>query len=160
MLTLSAIQIGLNVNPNLEDDRVSLLSYWSCAFTIHSIERVMRDERKTVFNDLSSRKFNCLQALVRYVAASSGIFNVAIIRSHCIRLHRYLLVNEHHIEKAKSSILDIDAFSLLVSLILTSPSLYVKETEDDPGCALTLPLGNEFDQHTVTVVLVLHLVQV
>lgn len=119
----------------------------------------MRDEGKIIFNDLSSRKFNCLQALVRYVAASSGIFNVAIIRSHCIRLLRYLLVNEHHLT-TNNSILDIDAFSLLVSLILSSPSLYVRETEDDPGCALTLPLGSEFDQHSVNMVILLHLVQV
>lgn len=119
----------------------------------------MRDEGKTIFNDLSSRKFNCLQALVRYVATLSGITKVAVIRSHCIRLLRYLLVNDQHMSN-NNSILDIDAFGLFVSLALSSPSLYVREDKDDIECALTLPIGNEFVQHYLNMVVTLHLVQV
>lgn len=96
---------------------------------------------------------------MRYVGVSSGVFNVAIIRSHCIRLLRYLLVKNHHCANG-NSIVDIDAFGLLVSLVLASPSLYVREDEDDPGCALTLPVGSIFDQHYINLILVMHTVQV
>lgn len=153
------VQIGLNVHQNLEDDRVPVLSYWSCAFTIHSIERVLRDEKRSIFNDLSSRKFNCLQALVRYVGVSSGVFNVAIIRTHSIKLLKYLLVDDYHVTVA-TSCLDVDAFGLLVSLVLSTPSLYVREDKEDPMCALTSPLGSLFDKHFVNLVIVFHLVQV
>lgn len=108
---------------------------------------------------MSSRKFHCLQALVRYVGVSCGVFNVAIIRSHCIKLLRYMLVSDSHVSNPNSC-LDIDVFGLLVSLILASPSLYLREDKDDPGCALTLPLGSVFDQKFVNLVLVMHLVQV
>ncbi|KAI1301491.1 E3 ubiquitin-protein ligase UBR2 [Halotydeus destructor] len=158
-LSQSVYTISLTVNPNADDDRVSLLSYWACAFTIHSIERVMRNDGKTIFHELSSRKFNCLQALVRYVGSLSSIVNVAIIRSHCIRLLRFLLINEHHNSSA-SSCLDIDAFGLTVSLVLTTPSLYVRENSEEPDFVSTLPAGNVFDQHLVNLVLVLHIVQV
>ncbi|RWS17388.1 E3 ubiquitin-protein ligase UBR2-like protein, partial [Dinothrombium tinctorium] len=158
-LAQSIFTVGLNVHPNSEDDRVPVMSYWSCAFTIHAIERVLRVEEKPIFNDLSSRRYNCLQALVRYVGVSSAVFNVAIVRSHCIRLLRYLLVNDHYIS-SRSSCLDVDAFGLLVSLVLSSPSLYTNEEEENPGCALTIPVGNIFDQHYVNLILVFHLMQI
>lgn len=161
-LTQIFYQIGLSVHTkNSEDDRVPLLSYWCCAFTIHSIEQLLREEKKTMFSDRSSRKYNCLQALVRYVTVSSSVFNTSIIRSHCIRLLRYLLVQEQH-DLNLYCCLDIDAFELLVSLIFTNQSLYIKNEEEneDPGCSLTIPCGNIFDQHFVKLILKFHLVQV
>jgi len=159
LLSQAVYTIGLNVNQNSEDGRVPVLSYWSCAFTIHSIERVLRDEGKTIFSDLSSRKFNCLQALVRYIGVSSGVFNVAVIRTHAIKLLKYLLVHDSHVSSA-TSCLDIDAFGLLVSLVMSSPSMYVKEEEDDPGCILTPPTGNVFDRNFLNLVITLQLVQI
>lgn len=159
LLSQAVYTIGLNVHQNSEDDRVPVLSYWSCAFTIHSIERVLRDESKAIFSDLSSRKFNCLQALVRYVANSSGVFSVAVIRTHALKLLKYLLINEAHV-MSSTSFLDIDAFGLLVSLVLSTPSIFVRQDDDDPGCLLTLPTGNVFDRNFVNLVLTLNLVQV
>ena len=159
LLSQAVYSIGLNVHPNSDDDRVPVLSYWSCAFTIHSIERVLRDEGKTIFSDLSSRKFNCLQALVRYIGVSSGVFNVAVIRSHAIKLLKYLLVSETH-TTSPTSCLDIDAFGLLVSLVMSSPSMYVQEEKDDPGCILTPPTGNVFDRNFLNLVITLQLVQI
>lgn len=159
LLSQAVYTIGLNVHQNTEDDRVAVISYWSCAFTIHSIERVLRDEGKTIFSDLSSRKFNCLQALVRYIAVSSGVFNVAVIRTHAIKLLKYLLVSEAH-STSPTSCLDIDAFGLLVSLVMSSPSMYVQEEKDDPGCILTPPTGNVFDRNYLNLVITLQLVQI
>lgn len=159
LLSQAIYTIGLNVHHNPEDDRVPVLSYWSCAFTIHAIERVVRDEGKTIFSDLSSRKFNCLQALVRYAGVSSAVFNVAVTRTHAIKLLKYLLVSETH-TVSPTSVLDIDAFGLLTSLVMSSPSMYVREEKDDPGCILTPPCGNGFDKNFVNLILTLHLVQI
>ncbi|RWS26023.1 E3 ubiquitin-protein ligase UBR2-like protein [Leptotrombidium deliense] len=158
-LLQSIYTIGLNVHPNADDDRVPVMSYWACAFTIHAIEKVSRVDGKGIFIDLSSRRYNCLQALVRYVAVSSAVYNAAIIRSHGIRLLRYLLVNEHYVT-CRNSCLDVDAFGLLVSLVLSSPSLYVREEDENPGCVLTTPSGNIFDRHYVNLVVVFHLIQI
>jgi E3 ubiquitin-protein ligase UBR2 len=159
LLSQAIYTIGLNVHHNPEDDRVPVLSYWSCAFTIHAIERVVRDEGKTIFSDLSSRKFNCLQALVRYAGVSSAVFNAAVTRTHAIKLLKYLLVSETN-TVSPTSILDIDAFGLLTSLIMSSPSMYVREEKDDPGCILTPPSGNVFDKNFINLILTLHLVQI
>ena len=155
-------QIGLNLHQNPDDDRVPVLSFWATAFSIHAIERVLREESEhvAIFADVTSRKFNCLQALVRYVAASSGLFNVAVIRTHAVKLLRYLLKEPPVQSTSPTCILDIDPFGLLVSLVLASPSLYAHSEWDEPGSLLTPPLGSVFDLHFLNLTLVFHLVQV
>ena len=84
---------------------------------------------------------------------------MAIVRTHAIKLIKYLLVHPCSVHSS-TCILDIDAFGLLVSLVLASPSLYVRSGLEDPACLLTPPLGSVFDGHWFNLVLVLHLVQV
>ena len=90
------------------------------------------------------------------MAVSCSVFNVAVIRTHSIKLLKYLLVD--HV--SSSCILDVDAFGLLVSLVFSTPSLYVKEDKTEPIMALTSPTGGLFDKHFVNMVLVFHLTQV
>lgn len=151
----------MNLHQNPDDDRVPVISFWSTAFSIHAIERVLREEAENVgiFADVTSRKFNCLQALVRYVAACSGLFNVAVVRTHAVKLLKYLLVPPVH-ATSPTCILDIDPFGLLVSLVMASPSLYVHSEQEEPGSLLTPPLGSVFDRHFLNLTLVSHLVQV
>ena len=119
---------------------------------------MLREEGKSIFGDLSSRRYHCLQALVRYVGVSSIEYNISIIRSHCIRLLRYLLIFDNYI--SSPSCLDVDAFGLLVSLILSNPSLYLNEDKDDKVSALFVPSGNVFDQHYINLIIVFHIIQV
>ena len=146
--------MSLSVNPNIEDDRVPLLSYWACTYTIHSIERILRVENKSIFSDLSSRKYNCLQALVRYIGYSNVIFDNSILSSHCIRILRFLLINDYHMTNPYCC-LDIDAFGTLVFLTILTPSLYPNQSKN-----AIMPKGNNSDQNYIQLLLVFHLVQV
>ncbi len=148
------------MNPNTEDDRVSLLSYWACAYTLHSIEQMLRIENKPVFSDLSSRKYNCLQAMVRYIGSSNAVFSDHVIKSHCIRILRYLLVNDLHIANSNCC-LDLDPLSLLISLVISTPSLYLFKNESDSNSKLhSMPIGSISDKHYINLLLVFHIVQV
>ena len=147
------------------DSRSSLFTYWSVSFTMQSLEKLLREEYKPVFGDLSSRKHSCLQVLVRYCSVNSVIYDFNSIRNHCIDLLHYLLLNEKYILNP-SSILDVDAFSILISLILTSASLFIKDEANDEMDKfktknyLTLPLGNVIDQYLVQLIVLFHIVQI
>lgn len=140
----------------IQEDMIPNHAYWAAAFTIHSIERVLRDEKKSIFGDLSSRRYNCLQALVRYVGVITVEDDSGCIGIHCARLLRYLLVYEDYI--LNPSCLDVDAFGLLLTLILTSPSLHLPEEE--VYTTPSIPNGSVSDQHFINLMTVFHCVQI
>ncbi|XP_074600637.1 ubr1 ubiquitin ligase isoform X2 [Brevipalpus obovatus] len=137
-----------------------IFAYRSAAFTIHAIERVLRDEGKSIFGDLSSRRYNCLQALVRYVGVLSFGDDCMKIRSYCIGLLKYLLLSDHY--EMNRSCLDVDAFSLLLILVLTSPALSLKSlSEDLPSILIPIvPNGSSSDLHFITLITVFHCIQI
>lgn len=137
-----------------------IFAYKSAAFTIHAIERVLRDEGKSIFGDLSSRRYNCLQALVRYVGVLSFGDDCMKIRSYCIGLLKYLLLSDHY--EMNRSCLDVDAFSLLLILVLTSPALSLKSiSEDLPSILIPIvPNGSSSDLHFITLITIFHCIQV
>ncbi|CAG2101485.1 unnamed protein product [Medioppia subpectinata] len=151
---------SLLVNPNPDDDRVSLMTYWSCAYTLHSIERMLRLEEKSIFSDLSSRKYNCLKAMVRYIGSSIAVFSDSVMKSHCIRILRYLLVNDYH-HSSSNCCLDLDALSLLISLVITTPSLFLFDIDLQSNSKLySMSLGNVSDKHYINLFIVFNIVQI
>lgn len=118
--------MGLGVNPHSEDDRLPLLDWWSLTYTIHSIEWLLRDQGKPLFGSLSFCQDHCLSALTRCIANCIRIFDSQVVRSHCVRLLRYLLLGEHYLS-SPHSVIEVDAFGLLVSLTMALPSLYMNE---------------------------------
>ncbi|KAH7934277.1 hypothetical protein HPB49_024260 [Dermacentor silvarum] len=217
-------QVGLDAHPNVDDDRVPAQVWWSCAYTIHGAEWLLRG--KPLLGDLSARRLHCLEALVRTAAASLRVSPPEAVSSHCLRLlGRVFAVasppgtcpNSSQdgdpatspsassqpatdmgtaaapfcaesskdpvtstmclaqdilgtaglspsepslppsvamtLKTASSgSVLDIDAFGLLVALCLSAPSLFANTAP--------LPLGGALDGHVLRLVLALHLVQV
>jgi len=146
------------------DSRAPLFTFWSCSFTMQYLEKLLREEYKPTFGDLSSRKHSCLQFLVRYCSVNSVIYDFNSIRNHCIDLLHYLLLKEKY-NLNPSSILDVDAFSILISLILTSSSLFVKEENEENDMfkmknCLTLPIGNVMDQYLVQLMVLFNIVQI
>lgn len=177
LFTQSTYTVGLGVNPHSEDDRLPLLSWWSLAYTIHSIEWLLRDQGKPLFGSLSFCQDHCLSALTRCIANCIRIFDSQVVRSHCVRLLRYLLLGEHYLS-SPFSIIEVDAFGLLVSLTMALPSLYMNEENSSTGTfntengifnvAITslgngsnpFPLGNAMDFCVLQLVYTFHLVQV
>ena len=74
-----------------------------------------------------------------------------IIRSHCLRLISVLLEVDG---LENPSILDMDAFGLLIALTFSLPSLFSKEN------ASPLPSGNVQDQNLLKLIYLVHLVQI
>ncbi|KAH6923705.1 hypothetical protein HPB50_005175 [Hyalomma asiaticum] len=215
-------EVGLDAHPNVDDDRVPAQVWWSCAYTIHGAEWLLRG--KPLLGDLSARRLHCLEALVRTAAASLRVSPPEAVASHCLRLLGRLFAvssppgtsptsqdsNPTTSPSATSqpstnttaaaafgsespddlvtstaclardilgtaglspsepslppsvamtlktasggSVLDIDAFGLMVALCLSAPSLFSNTAP--------LPLGGALDGHVLRLVLALHLVQV
>lgn len=218
--------VGLDAHPNVDDDRVPAQVWWSCAYTIHGAEWLLRG--KPLLGDLSARRLHCLEALVRTAAASLRVSPPEAVASHCLRLMgrvfavssppsttshssrdvsptspsatsqpstdmtmtaaaaaafcsespKNLVTSVDCLERgilgtagvsllepslppsvamtlktaSGGSVLDIDAFGLMVALCLSAPSLFAN--------AAPLPLGGALDGHVLRLVLALHLVQV
>lgn len=150
--------IGLNLHPYPDDDRVPLTAWWSCSYTIHAIEWLLRDQGKPLFGELSSRNSNCLQAIIRFVSSSLQVFDAQTIRSHGVRLLRFLLLSENHLYSPQCCI-EVDAFSLLIALSLTLPNLFGNEEARSTTKPVPFPMGNILDKHILQLVFVFHLVQ-
>uniref|UniRef100_A0A8C3G3V9 E3 ubiquitin-protein ligase n=1 Tax=Cyclopterus lumpus TaxID=8103 RepID=A0A8C3G3V9_CYCLU len=54
--SMSTYKVGLKVNPNEQDQRVPVLSWSTCAYTIQSIERLLMEEDKPLFGSLPCRQ--------------------------------------------------------------------------------------------------------
>lgn len=160
--SINSVEIGREVVSELSE-RSDLFTHWSCSFTIQALEKLLREEYKPTFGDLSSRNHSSLQVLIRYCSINSIVYDFNAIRNHCVDLLNYLLVNEKY-NLNPSSILDVDAFSILISLALTSASLFIKDDESESKFTLrkclTLPLGNVNDQYLVQLMVLFHIVQV
>lgn len=79
-------QYGLNVDLDDENDRVPLIVWTACAYTIQSIEQVLRIDSKSIFSQLSIRQSELINSLTK-VAAVYGLLNDSEkIRKHCLKL--------------------------------------------------------------------------
>ncbi|XP_044730986.1 E3 ubiquitin-protein ligase UBR2 isoform X2 [Chrysoperla carnea] len=117
---------GLGVNPHVGDGRTPLLAWKSCAYTIRTMEILLRDLNKPLLGDLSCRQKDCLESLVRIVGAISSIWKKPnVIGSHALKILTLLL--ENPFDPEGPSLLDWDSFGMLVPLVLSLPSLFCKE---------------------------------
>ncbi len=152
----------LNAATNSEDDTKviderAIFEVWNtCAFSIHSAVQAELDgglsSSLVSASGMSSRNYSCLAALVRFGAVMSSNFaEPKIIRSHSLRLLSLLTEIDG---QDNPSILEIDAFGLLVALTFSVPSLF------NGDHAAHIPLGNVQDQHLLRLIYIMHLVQI
>jgi E3 ubiquitin-protein ligase UBR2 len=137
--------------PDLHDERIPLMVWQTCAFTIHSIVRSIVDEGKSIFEKESSRQNDCLSTLVRFCGVVGSNFGEPkVIRSHSLKLLSTLL----EVDASNLCVLEFDAFGLLVALTFSLPSLF------NINQAAPLPSANIQDKHIFHLVYILHLVQI
>lgn len=142
---------GLGVHPHLNDSRVPLMTWKSCAYTIHSLECLLRDMEKPLLGDLSCRHQDCLESLVRIV----GVLGTAwkrpeVISNHALRLLSLILENPSD----GPCVLDWDCFGVLVPLTLSLPSLFLS---DQPT---PVPSGNVQELNTLRLMFLSHIVKI
>ncbi|XP_053394416.1 E3 ubiquitin-protein ligase UBR2-like isoform X2 [Mercenaria mercenaria] len=154
-----AYSFGLGVDPDDDNSRVSIMVWNTCAFSIQSIEQILRDECKPLFGQMSSRQSDCLRSLVKVAAAYSPAINTDIVKQHCIRLLSFLFPDACKNKKTEQCVLDVDMFHYLVALVMSLPSLHL-DTSVAPTNYLQLPSGGDNDLHTLHLVMAVHLIQI
>ncbi|KAJ1526046.1 hypothetical protein ONE63_009213 [Megalurothrips usitatus] len=97
-----------------ELDFTPLRSWQCCAYTIHSLEVLLRDEGKPLLGNLSLRQNDCLKGLVRMMALLTTAWNKPGLT--CTHAHMIftLLVNS---SPDQSCLLDWDSFGVMVPLV-------------------------------------------
>ena len=100
---------------------------------------------------MSSRQTECLSALVKFCGVAGCNFGEPkVIRSHSLKL----LSTVFEVDTSNLSILEVDAFGLLVAMTFSLPSLF-NLTQAAP-----LPSANDQDFNILQLVFFLHLVQI
>ncbi|KAG7462626.1 hypothetical protein MATL_G00186810 [Megalops atlanticus] len=119
-------KVGLKVHPNEEDPRVPIMCWGSCAYTIQSIERLLVDEEKPLFGSLPCRQDDCLRSLTRFGSACWTVSSLPSVQAHFIRLLAALFPDPQ--VESSHCILETDMFHLLVSLVLSYPSVHCQDS--------------------------------
>ncbi|XP_066451684.1 E3 ubiquitin-protein ligase UBR2 isoform X3 [Eleutherodactylus coqui] len=143
-------KVGLNVHPNEQDPRVPIMCWESCAYTIQTIERILTDEERPLFGNLPCRQDDCLKSLTRFAAAHWTVCPLSVVQKHFSRLLQSI-VRQEGSEEAPS-VLDIDMFHLMVSLVLSFPAV---QCQDFSGYSLGIG-----DLHLFHLVTMAHIIQI
>ncbi|XP_048456442.1 E3 ubiquitin-protein ligase UBR1 [Rhincodon typus] len=155
LFATAVYRVGLKVAPNEADSRVPLMAWNACAFTIQSIENILIDEDKVLFGSLPDRQGLSLKAVLQFAASQRVVASSRVIQKHLTRLMSVFLP---HLDVEDTwSILDIDFFHLLVSLVLAFPSLYWEETVELQPSDISCAFNNLYLFHLVTMA---HIVQI
>ncbi|XP_066999318.2 E3 ubiquitin-protein ligase UBR2 isoform X2 [Anabrus simplex] len=142
---------GLGVHPHTGDSRVTLMAWKSCAYTIHSLECLLRDLEKPLFGDLSCRQQDCLEGLVRIVGVLGATWkHPEVISSHALRLLSVILESSQD----GPCILDWDSFGVLVPLTLSLPSLFASNHPPP------IPAGNIQELHILRLMFAANIVKI
>ncbi|XP_050506172.1 E3 ubiquitin-protein ligase UBR2 [Diabrotica virgifera virgifera] len=143
---------GLNVNPHPYDKRLVPMCWKTLAYTIHSIEVLLRDAQKPLLGHLSSRQRDCIESLVRIVGVLGSTWkSSAFINSHAVSLLSILFENGNE----GPSILQWDSFGLLISLTFSLPSLSCRNSKKTP-----VPTGGTSDWHVLRIIFISHIVKI
>ena len=143
-------RVGLEGTPHPQDERIPLMVWHSCAFTVHSIVVSARETEKTLFGSLSLRQNDCLSTFIRFCGVVGSNFGEPkVIRSHSLKLLSTIL----EVDTANPSILEVDVFGVLVGLTYSLPRLFNGE-----GPAL-IPSCNIQDNHILMLMFLAHITQ-
>jgi len=174
----TSFNIGFNYNNNLnqaaaliESDLMPIAVWSNCAYTIRSIEQLLKFDSKPLFGQFSLRQADLLANIVKQ-AALYGITaskHTEPVRQFCVRLLASILpykqsTEQQHQQQQQNdlfsfdneskNILNLDMFQLLVNLCLSMPNLY-----DKPNLS-SVPNGGLNDFNVFKLVLQAHCFQI
>lgn len=123
----SVYTTAVAANPNADDIRVPMAIAQATAFTILSTESLLAYQNHSPSSGLAARQEEGLRALLRLVVSMESIVTShEVMKNYALHLLRMVLVPSSTI-----SVLEIDAFGLLVGLFSTLPSLSEPSFESD-----------------------------
>lgn len=142
---------GLGAHPNQDDQRVPLMAWKSCSYTIQSLEWLTRHMGKPVLGHHSSRQQDCLEGLVRLAGVLGSTWKQEqVINTHALRLLTLILENPSH----GPSLLDWDSFGVLVPLTISIPSLFYTEQP------IPIPMGTTLELHILHMMFISNMAQI
>ncbi|KAE8752531.1 hypothetical protein FOCC_FOCC000653 [Frankliniella occidentalis] len=97
-----------------ETEMSTLRAWQCCAYTIHSLEVLLRDEGKPLLGNLSLRQNDCLKGLVRMMAILTTAWSKPMLHNTHARMIFNLLLN---INPDQGCLLDWDSFGVMVPLV-------------------------------------------
>ena len=149
----SVFMFGMIAFPNDNDARMPITSWNNCAYTIQSLEQVIRSENKAIFGPFPSRQIDLLSSLVKYSSIYSIAKNIQNARDCCLKLLAAILpYNTLYFDKI--NIMEYDLFHVMAYLCFSMPHLYDKPTLNSVSC------GNLNDAYIFKTVLQAHCVQI
>ncbi|XP_071789755.1 E3 ubiquitin-protein ligase UBR2-like isoform X2 [Asterias amurensis] len=155
MYSKAAYTVGLGVMPNDENERVPILSWNVCAYTIQATELLLRSKGKPLFGEMSSRQTEGLKALVRFAVVNTFYHKQNHVQKHTVRLLSVLSAEHTH---SGPSILDLDLFSLLASICLSCAT--VPKNDKTAGLKTTITNLPIEGQHAMRATFTAHLIQI
>ncbi|CAL4069254.1 unnamed protein product, partial [Meganyctiphanes norvegica] len=138
---------GLNVPSNMNSPRVCLMVWNTTAYTIRTLEETQRNSNRALLTSMPNRQKDCLGALIKVSAYVCMSVRKKHVESGGIRLLSILLEGG----EALPCVLELDAFSTLVTLVLSLPSIL-------PGIHATA-IGSTQDLYLLQLCFLAHLVQ-
>lgn len=142
---------GLAVEPHPSERRLPSMTWKSLAYTLHTIEVLLRDSNKPLLGHLSSRHRDCLESLIRITGILGSTWqHVTVVSSHALRLLA-MLVDHYHDDY---SVLQWDSLGLLVALTFSLPSLF-GTSQPTP-----VPTGGSLELYTLQLVFTAHIVKI
>ncbi|XP_055625385.1 E3 ubiquitin-protein ligase UBR1 [Toxorhynchites rutilus septentrionalis] len=128
-----------------------LVTWLSCAYTIESLEMLLRATDKPLSGELSIRYTSCLSGFVRASAVLGNnikTLNTSLVDYMC-DLHDTLL------GKKRSSFLEWDIFSMMTSLIFSTRCVLFSASLEE-----TIPKGNLIDHNILSAMFLMNAVRV
>ncbi|KAG8196917.1 hypothetical protein JTE90_027621 [Oedothorax gibbosus] len=153
--------VGFNTDmseTSQKDVRIPSMAWSSTTYTIHAMEWLLRDKKKALFGAHSARNALCLDGIIRFCGASLRIFDHDVVRTNCVRILRYLLLDEPY-QSSPQCCLELDAFSVMTFLVLSMPVLFSRSNGAE-GTSVLNPVGTTLDKVILHLMLVFHFVQV
>ncbi|XP_038072010.1 E3 ubiquitin-protein ligase UBR2-like isoform X2 [Patiria miniata] len=155
MFSKTAYTVGLGVMPDDENERVSILGWNVCAYSIQSTEVLLRSKGKPLFGEMASRQTEGLKALVRFAMVNTFYCDQNHIQKHVVRL---LSVFSAEHANTGPCLLDLDMFTLLVSVCLSGATM--QKGDSATGLKATISTIPIEGHHALRAVLTAHIVQI
>ncbi|XP_014250464.1 E3 ubiquitin-protein ligase UBR2 [Cimex lectularius] len=141
IFSLIAYTKGLDVDPHENDTAIPMMAWKTCAYTIHSIEWLLRYTEKPLLGDFTCRQQDGLENLIRL----AGVLGTAWKERQAINRHGVqlltMIIGTPGTYSCDPSILDWDCFGVLVPLTSTFPSIF----HCDP---VPVPSGSQLELHS------------
>uniref|UniRef100_A0A0A9XCN8 E3 ubiquitin-protein ligase n=1 Tax=Lygus hesperus TaxID=30085 RepID=A0A0A9XCN8_LYGHE len=141
---------ALDMHPHEEDPALPMLAWKTCAYTIHSIEWLLRYTNKSLLGDFTCRQQDGLQNMVRL----AGVLGTSWSQLHTINRHGVKLLSMVIDNSDKHpSVIDWDCFGLLVPMTASFPSMFYC----DP---VPVPSGSALEYHSLLLMFLCHIAQI